>query len=325
MTSGSRYFGEASNSSSSRSLSREERIRIMYNDIQKERRRKDLIIIAVVSGQKDKEEMTKKLALRFWQFNRGKSLVLVKTKQELRNEVIRPTKGTKATSLTLMVFGSISEISLRVQSPNIETFKVHHCGHHGLVIDGASELNNMRLDEWRNLRHSGTKLRLGPGVSIRENEKPVGSSQAEDDISSAEQQRESTVPSEPENANMNGNTWDNWKGVVAGVFGAFAGGIALTTNFIAKCKGVFFSFKYGPCAIQFGAGTAKAALSTSACLGAAFIAVVVFCVVYFVPWEYFLSSSKPTVTSWSSSFWKWWNKTPEATSKHGNILSWLFM
>ncbi|KAM0231374.1 hypothetical protein ACHAPO_008484 [Fusarium lateritium] len=324
MTSGSRFFGEASKSSSSRSLSREERIRIMYNGIQKERRGKDLIIIAVVSGQKDKEEMTKKLALRFWQFNRGKSLVLVKTKQELRNEVIRPTKGTKATSLTLMVCASITEISLRVQSPNIETFKVHHCGHRGLVIDGASELNNMRLDEWRNLRHGGTELRLGPGVPILENEKPIGSSQAEDDISSAEQQRESTVPSEPENANMNGNTWDNWKGVVAGVLGAFAGGIAVTTNFTAKCKGVFLSFKYGPCAIQLGAGSAKAALSTSTCLGAAFIAVLVFCVVYFDLWEYLLSSLKPTVTSWSSSFWKWWNKTPEATSKHGSILSRLF-
>ncbi|KAM0554977.1 hypothetical protein ACHAPJ_006715 [Fusarium lateritium] len=281
----------------------------VYDAIQGERGPKDLAIIAVVSrGCSD--ELRKKSQKHWWQFWRGKTLVLITTKSRLQKAVDKVTKTDRIQSLVILASERVPEIYFNVQSSDIHTLKILKCGQGGksegmLLIDGASQFDGIYLDEWESHDHDFAQIYLGQNVCIQVDPTQCPAwSKSMADVPYATKQKVREYMSQTNESSQ----WDKWKLQVAAIVGTLVTGVKIFAKMDASASSSFFRFKLGDLALEWGRSSGSLSTVVTAAGPAVLLGAGAALAIYVIPWEKVFSWLEGVIGSWGSWFQSLWTR-----------------
>ncbi|KAJ6436176.1 putative AC transposase [Purpureocillium lavendulum] len=291
----------------------------MSKAIEMERGSKELAIIGVV-GPDNVNYLETKSEKRWWQFWKGKSLVIVTAPDCLQDAIREVCDDSRRRSLIIMASIEVTHISFSIRS-RIQHLEILRCCHEQdpdgyLLVRGKSKFHGIRMDEWQEAgrQRKRNKVYLSRGVHVQIDADLASTwSGSSDNLSYSQRQSIQEYLRGMNDTDMTCDWWQRWKGMVSGIVGVAVTSTKLGAAMHASAGGLFINLKYAGAVLQAGGFGAKlSGVMTAAGPAVLFGAAAAACV-YFVPWGDVLTWLQDSFMS----LWQWF------TSLFGKLMDWI--
>lgn len=225
--------------------------------------------------------------------NKGNSVVLVTTDDDLQNSIISLRRYQQCYELGIFASSHIEMISFQVPS-RFKNLMVLRCGSNRrsgsssrvLLINSASSFSDIRVDQWQQKKRAN-KFILGSNVGIEVgNDWSFSTESFAANLSGLNtRQKVEEYLDQMEKADKKGAWWEEWKGSIAAILALVAGGTKFAIGLNAAAKGMMVHFQWGPATLTIVRASFNFQTVATAAGPAVLLGVGVAAAVYFIPWK----------------------------------------